>query len=61
MIASLTTELTDQRSNCVPEPFQAMLPKIRRQASIKLRHLRAEAREELLAEVVARAFALGAD
>ncbi len=33
-----------------------MLPKIRRQAAIKLRHLRAEAREEFVAEVVARAY-----
>ena len=33
-----------------------MLPKIRRQASIKLRHLRAEAREEFVAEVVARTY-----
>ena len=33
-----------------------MLPQIRRQAVIKLRHLRAEAREEFVAEVVARAY-----
>ena len=56
MIASLSTPLIDEQSNCVNELFQAMLPQIRRQASIKLRHLRTEARDEALAEVVARAF-----
>ena len=61
MIASLSTPLIDEQSNCVNELFQAMLPQIRRQASIKLRHLRTEARDEALAEVVARAFCAGAD
>ena len=56
MIAPLRTELTDKRNNCVPEPFQAMLPTIRRQASIRLRHLRAEARDEATSEVIARAY-----
>jgi hypothetical protein len=56
MCSSLTTELNDPRTPCVPELFQTLLPQIRRQASIQLRHLRAEAREEAIAEVVARAF-----
>jgi hypothetical protein len=56
MIASLSTPLIDKRSHCGNKLFQAMLPQIRRQASIKLRHLRTEARDEALAEVVARAF-----
>jgi len=56
MIAPLRTELIEKQSNGVHDPFQAMLPKIRRQASLKLRHLRAEAREEFLAEVVARTY-----
>ena len=56
MIAPSQTELIGKRDSCVHEPFQAMLPKIRRQASINLRHLRAEAREEFVAEVVARAY-----
>ena len=58
MVATLRSELTEKRSNCLNEPFQAMLPQIRQQASIKLRYLRAEAREEAIAEVVARASAL---
>ena len=55
MIAPFRTEMTDKPGNCTYESFQAMLPQIRRQASIKLRHLRTEAREEFVAEVVARA------
>ena len=60
MFAPLRMELTDPQSKCAPEPFQTILPQIRRQAAIKLRHLRAEAREEFVAEVVARAYSLGA-
>ena len=56
MIASFSTHSVDEQSHCVNELFQAMLPQIRRQASIQLRHLRTEARDEALAEVVARAF-----
>ena len=56
MIAPLRTELTEQRIDHTNQPFQALLPQIRRQAGLALRHLRAEARDEALAEVVARAF-----
>ena len=59
MIVPSRTELIGKGDCCVHEPFQAMLPKIRRQASINLRHLGAQAREEFIAEVIALATALG--
>ncbi len=60
MIASLRTEITQPQIDGSDAVFQAMLPIIRRQAGRALRQLRAEARDELVAEIVARAFCAGA-
>jgi hypothetical protein len=56
MIATLTVGPEANRSATQPD-FLAMLPAIRRVASYTFRHLRRAVREELIAEVVANAFA----
>jgi hypothetical protein len=56
MFAPLRTGSTDHRSGFVQHQFLAMLPQIRRQAWIAFRDLRAEAREELIQEVIANAY-----
>ena len=54
MIALLKDGLTDERQELVHERFLAMLPRIRRQASLAFRHLGTEARHELTQETVAK-------
>ena len=56
MVALLKNGLTDERKELVHERFLAMLPRIRRQASLAFRHLGTEARHELTQETVANAF-----
>jgi hypothetical protein len=56
MNASLGTERTEPPLVSANAGFLAMLPNIHRQAGLALRHLRAEVRDELVAEIVARAF-----
>jgi len=56
MIATLTIG-TETLSNAEPD-FVEMLPTIRRVASYAFRHLRRDVREDRLAEVVARAYAM---
>ena len=54
MIASLCTEMTQPQLVGADAGFQAMLPNIRRQAGRRCATC-AEARDELVAEIVARA------
>jgi hypothetical protein len=56
MIAPLRTSSADHRSESVQDQFLAMLPQIRRQAWMVFRDRRAEAREELIEEVIANAY-----
>jgi hypothetical protein len=56
MIATLTLSQEVNRAAAEPD-FLEMLPTIRRVASYAFRHLRRAVREDLLAEVVANAFA----
>ena len=56
MIALLQPDLIDRQQELVPDRFLELLPQIRRQASIAFRHQRAEARQELIEEVIARAY-----
>ncbi|HTQ39383.1 MAG TPA: hypothetical protein VMJ32_10160 [Pirellulales bacterium] len=56
MIAPLKASSADHRSVFVQDQFLAMLPQIRRQAGIAFRDRRAEAREELIQEVIANAY-----
>ena len=56
MIALLKPDLIDGQQELVPDRFLKLLPQIRRQASIAFRHHRAEARQELIEEVIARAY-----
>ena len=56
MIALLQPDLIDGQQELVPDRFLKLLPQIRRQASVAFRHHRAEARQELIEEVIARAY-----
>ena len=56
MIASVDRPHSELQPREQIEPFVSMLPAIRRYASFTFRHLRPEAREEAVAEVVANAF-----
>jgi hypothetical protein len=56
MIASLRPSSPDNRPESVEDQFLAILPMIRRQASLAFRHAGAEARDELMAETVANAY-----
>lgn len=56
MIATLTVCLESNRPAAEPD-FLDMLPSIRRVASYAFRHLRSAVREDLVAEVIANAFA----
>ena len=56
MIAPLRTTLLDRQAEFFHERFLAMLPQIRRQASVALRGLRSEVRQELTQEVVVNAY-----
>jgi hypothetical protein len=56
MIAPLRTSSADQRTEFVQNQFLTMLPMVRRQAWIAFRGLGAEAREELIQEVIANAY-----
>jgi hypothetical protein len=56
MIARLKKSLSDKQKELESDRFLAMLPRIRRQASLAFRHLRAEAREEMVQEVTANAY-----
>ncbi len=56
MIVSLRTSSPDHRFDFGQNQFLDMLPQIRRQAWIAFRDLRAEAREELIEEVIANAY-----
>ncbi|MFZ1008250.1 MAG: hypothetical protein WAN65_15525, partial [Candidatus Sulfotelmatobacter sp.] len=56
MIAILKDDLTGHGTKIVSDQFLAILPQIRRQASLALRSLRGEVREDLISEVVASAY-----
>ena len=56
MIAILKDDLTSQGTKIVSDQFLAILPQIRRQASLALRSLQGEAREDLICEVIASAY-----
>jgi hypothetical protein len=56
MIAPLEKTRNGQNIEFIQSGFLAMLPRIRRQAEVALRYLRAEAREEFVAEVIALAY-----
>ena len=56
MIAPLRTDCLQPDAQFDADQFLAMLPRIRRQASIAFRHRGAEAREELIQEVTANAY-----
>jgi hypothetical protein len=56
MIAPLRTECLQHDTQFDPDQFLTMLPRIRRQASLAFRHRGAEAREELIQEVIANAY-----
>ena len=56
MIAPLRTDCLQHDLQFDPEQFLAMLPQIRRQASIAFRHRNAEARDELIEEVIVNAY-----
>ena len=56
MIASLKSGESVSKAECVQSQFINMLPRIRRHAERAFRSWRAEAREELVAEVIARAY-----
>lgn len=56
MIAPLRADSERPRSAQSPEDFEAMLPTIRQVAAYAFRHTPVECREELVAEVVAKAF-----
>ena len=56
MIASLKSGLTASRIEPLHQKFLIMLPVIRRQAYIAFRGQRPEAKEELVAEVIANAY-----
>ena len=56
MIAPLRTSSLDCPTEYVHEKFLELLPQIRQQAVFAFRGLRAEARDELIEEVVANAF-----
>lgn len=56
MIAPLRTNSVDHRTELVHNHFLTILPVIRRQAWIAFRGQRAEAREDLVQEVIANAF-----
>ena len=56
MIAILKSGLRTRLSKNASDQFLAILPQIRRQASLAFRSLRSEAREELVCEVIANAY-----
>ena len=56
MIAPFRPSSPDNRPESVEDQFLAILPMIRRQASLAFRHAGAEARDELMAETVANAY-----
>ena len=56
MIAILKDGLTSHGTEIVSDQFLAILPQIRRQASIAFRSLRGEVREDLICEVIASAY-----
>ena len=56
MIAPLRTDCLHHDTQFDPDQFLSMLPLIRRQASIAFRHRNAEARDELIEEVIANAY-----
>jgi hypothetical protein len=56
MIAPLKSELTGSQIEPFHQQFLTMLPMIRRQAYIAFRGQRSEAREDLVAEVIANAY-----
>ncbi len=56
MIAPLRTTFLDRQAEFFHERFLAMLPQIRRQASVALRGLRPEVRQELTQEVEVNAY-----
>jgi hypothetical protein len=56
MIAILKSGLTRHGTEIVSDQFLAILPQIRRQASLAFRCLRGEAREDLICEVIANAY-----
>ena len=56
MVAVVNTELEKPSPGETQEQFLALLPQIRRQACLAFRRYRAEAREELVQEVIANAF-----
>ncbi len=56
MLASLRNGWNVPKTEFVQRQFLKMLPQIRRQAELALRFLRTEAREELVAEVIAHAY-----
>ena len=56
MIAPIEKDLSAEKTELVRSRFLAMLPQIRRQAEVAFRYLRAEAREESVAEAIALAY-----
>ena len=56
MIAALQDRTLENHCSSTRDQFLAMLPQIRRQASLAFRGLRAELREELIQEVIANAY-----
>ena len=56
MLAPIRNGFSIRKTEFVQRQFLKMLPQIRRQAELALRFLRTEAREELVAEVIAQAY-----
>ena len=58
MIAAIRASSTTARNDFSQDRFLELLPRIKRQAVAAFRGLRAEAREDLVVEVIARAYCL---